>query len=412
MELSRRSLLTTATAASAAATAAPLRRARAQARPKIKIGVLTDLSGTYRDNTGPTSVACSLQAVTEFGTQAGFDVELISADHQNKPDVGATIARQWFDNDGVDVVADVPTSSVALAVAEVARAKDKIHLNASATVVALTGEQCSPNTIVWSFDTYSNAKSTGGAMVRQGGKNWYFITANYAFGQSLEELTTAEVMKGGGKMVGRARYPFPETTDFSSYLQQAMSSGADVLGLANAGLDTQNSIKQAHEFGLNTKMKIAPMLLFLQNVHALGLETAQGLIGTESFYWDLNPGTRAFTKRVLPRTPTNYPNQAQASSYSSVLHYLKVVAAMGAAEAKRSGRETVARMKATPTEDDAFGKGRIREDGRGVFPAYLFQVKTPAESKYPWDYYKLIATTPGEEAIRPAAETHCNLVHA
>ncbi|MBO0710134.1 MAG: ABC transporter substrate-binding protein [Acetobacteraceae bacterium] len=391
--------------AAAGAAVLPLVPVRAQGRPKIRIGVLTDLSGTYRDNTGPTSVAASALAVQEFASNAGFEVELLNADHQNKPDVGASLARQWFDN-GVDVVADVPTSSVALAVAEVARQKDKIMLNASATVSSLTGEQCSPNTIVWSFDTYMNAKSTGGAVTRAGGDSWYFITADYAFGHSLEDFTAEQVKKSGGRVVGHVAYPFPDTTDFSAFLSQAAASGAKVLGLANAGLDTANCIKQANEFGINKQMKIAPLLMFIQNVQSLGLEVSQGLITTESFYWDFNDGTRRFTKRLLPSVQT-YPNQAHASSYSSVLHYLKVVNAMGAAEAKKSGAATVARMKATPTDDDAFGKGSIRADGRGVFPAYLFQVKTPAESKYPWDYYKLIATTAGPEAIRPLDEENC-----
>jgi len=393
--------------AAAGSAALPLVAVRAQGRPKIRIGVLTDLSGTYRDNTGPTSVAASALAVQEFASNTGFEVELLKADHQNKPDVGASLARQWFD-DGIDVVADVPTSSVALAVAQVAREKNKIMLNASATVSALTGEQCSPNTIVWSFDTYMNAKSTGGAVTKAGGDSWYFITADYAFGHSLEDFTALQVKKGGGRVVGHVAYPFPDTTDFSAFLAQAAASGAKVLGLANAGLDTENSIKQAHEFGINKQMKIAPLLMFIQNVQSLGLEVCQGLTTTESFYWDFNDGTRRFTKRLLPTSPgQNHPNQAQASSYSSVLHYLKAVNAMGAAEAKKSGAATVARMKATPTEDDAFGKGSIRADGRGVFPAYLFQVKTPAESKYPWDFYKLIATTPGPEAIRPLDEENC-----
>jgi branched-chain amino acid transport system substrate-binding protein len=411
MSLSRRALIG-AGAVGALAGVVPAKRSRAQQRPKIKIGVLTDLSGTYRDNVGPTSVACSALAVSEFAAHGGFDVELISADHQNKPDVASSIAREWIDNGGVDVVADVPTSSVALAVAQITRQKDKIMLNASATVSALTGEQCSPNTIVWSFDTYENAKSTGGAIVKGGGDSWFFITADYAFGHSLEDFTADIVSRAGGKTLGRVHYPFPETTDFSGFLAQAASSGAKVLGLANAGLDTANCIKQAREFGLNRSMTIAPLLMFIQNVHSLGLPVCQGLMTTETFYWDLNDGTRAFTKRLLPRSPSNYPNQAQASSYSSVLHYLKVVAEMGADEAKRSGRATVERMKAMPTEDDAFGKGSIRADGRGVFPAYLFQVKTPAESHGVWDYYKLVATTPGPEAIRPLNETHCNLVHA
>ncbi len=408
MGVSRRVLLGTA-----AAAALPIPRTRAQT-PKIRLGVLNDQSGTYRDVTGPTSVVCARQAVQDFGaSHRGFDVEVISADHQNKPDIGATIAREWFDRGGVDAIIDVPTSSVALAVAQVARQKDKIMLNASATTTALTGEQCSPNTIVWSFDTYELSKSSGGAMVRAGGKDWFFITADYAFGHILEEQTASLVTKAGGRVLGRARYPFPDTTDFSGLLTQAMASKATVLGLANAGLDTVNCIKQAHEFGLQQSgMKIAPLLMFISDVHALGPDIAGGLTLTETFYWDLNERTRAFTKRVLPMTPNNYPNQAHASAYAVTLHYLKAVADMGPAEAKRSGAAAVARMKAMPTDDDAFGKGSIRADGRGEFPAYLFQVKTPAESKQPWDLYKLLVTTPAAEALRPLNETHCDLVHS
>ena len=396
MSLSRRGLLGTA----AALSATPILRARAQAKPVIKLGVLTDLSGTYRDNTGPTSVAAAQLAVEEMKSLLSFDVELISADHQNKPDVAASIARQWYDQ-GVDGIIDVPTSSVALAVAQVARDKDKMMLNASATVAALTDEQCSPNTIVWSFDTYENAQSTGGTLMRQGHTSWYFITANYAFGQSLEELTIAVVKKGGGQVKGNLRYPFPDTTDFSSFLAQAQASGAKVLGLANAGLDTQNCIKQANEFGLNRTMKIAPLLLFLQDVHSLGLEICGGLTTTETFYWDLNDRTRAFAKRLAVKSPKNVPNQAHASSYGITTHFLKTAQAMGAAEAKKSGRATIARMKSIPTDDDAFGPGRIRADGRGEFPAYLFQVKTPAESKGEWDLYKLVATTPPSGVLHP-----------
>jgi branched-chain amino acid transport system substrate-binding protein len=396
MTLSRRSVLATATALSAV----PLVRSRAQGKPAIKVGVLTDLSGTYRDNTGPTSVAAATLALEEMRSHLGFDVDMISADHQNKPDIAATIARQWFDQ-GVDAVIDVPTSSVALAVAQVAKEKDKMMLNASATVAALTDQQCSPNTIVWSFDTYENAQSTGGTLVKQGNKSWYFITANYAFGQSLEELTAAVVKKGGGEVKGALRYPFPDTTDFSSFLAQAQASGAKVLGLANAGLDTQNCIKQANEFGLNKSMKIAPLLLFLQDAHSLGLEICGGLTVTETFYWDLNDRTRAFTKRLLTKSPNNYPNQAHASAYGITLHYLKTVQQMGAAEAKKSGRATIAKMKSIPTDDDAFGAGRIRADGRGEFPAYLFEVKTPQESKGNWDLYKLVSKVPTEEVLHP-----------
>ena len=396
MPLSRRGLLGTA----AALSSIPLIRPRAQGKPVIKLGVLTDLSGTYRDNTGPTSVAAAQLAIEEMKSHIDFDVELIAADHQNKPDVAATIARQWFDQ-GIDAAIDVPTSSVALAVAQVAKDKDKIMLNASATVAALTDAQCSPNSIVWSFDTYENAQSTGGTLVKQGFKSWYFITANYAFGQSLEELTAAVVKAGGGEVKGALRYPFPDTTDFSSFLAQAQASGAKVLGLANAGLDTQNCIKQATEFGLNRTMKIAPLLLFLQDAHSIGLEICGGTTVTETFYWDLNERTRAFAKRLISKSPKNYPNQAHASAYGITLHYLKAVQQMGAAEAKKSGRGAVAKMKSIATDDDAFGAGRVREDGRGAFPAYLFQVKTPAESKGEWDLYKLISQASVEEVLHP-----------
>jgi branched-chain amino acid transport system substrate-binding protein len=397
MAISRRGLL----GGTVAVSATPITRVRAQGKPVIKLGVLTDLSGTYRDNTGPTSVACTRQAVAEFNPSAhGFDVDVRAADHQNKPDVASSIARQWYD-EGVLATVDVPTSSVALAVAQVAKEKDKIMLNASATTTDLTDGQCSPNTIVWSFDTYENAISTGGAMVKAGHKDWFFVTADYVFGHILEQQNMALVKAAGGKVEGAVRYPFPDTTDFSSYLTQAMASGATTLGLANAGLDTQNAVKQAHEFGLDKKMKIVPLLLFITDVHALGLDLAAGLVTTETFYWDLNDRTRAFTKRVLPSTPNNYPNQAHASAYGVTMHYLKTVAAMGPETAMKSGRSTVARMKSIPTDDDAFGAGRIRADGRGEFAAYLFEVKTKAESKYPWDYYKLLHTTPASEALHP-----------
>jgi branched-chain amino acid transport system substrate-binding protein len=385
----------------------PTIRPRAQGRPKVVIGVMTDLSGTYRDNTGPLSLAATQLAVEEARPHLDFDVEVISADHQNKPDVAVSIARQWFDS-GVDVAADVPTSSVALAVAQVAKEKDKILLDASATVSSLTDDQCSPNTIVWSFDTYENAHSTGGALMSQGFKSWYFITANYAFGQSLEQLTAEVVKNGGGEVKGALRYPFPDTTDFSSYLAQAQASGATVVAFANAGLDTENCIKQAAEFGLNKTMKLAPLLMFLQNPHSLGPKVCAGLTTTETFYWDLNDRTRAFTKRLLDKyKQNNYPNQAHASSYSSTVHYLKAAQALGGAEAKKSGRAVIAKMKAMPTDDDAFGKGAVRADGRGVFPAYLFEVKSPAESKGEWDLYKLVRTTPASEVLHPL-NSKCN----
>lgn len=397
MSISRRGVLSGA----AALSTAPLLRARAQSKPTIRLGVLTDLSGTYRDTTGPNSVVCVRQAVTEFNPELhGFSVDVIQADHQNKPDVAASIARQWCDQ-GVDAIIDVPTSSVALAVAQVVKEKNKIMLNGSATTTDLTDGQCSPNTIVWSFDTYMLAQSNGGAMVKAGGKSWFFITADYVFGHILEEQTADVVKKAGGTVKGALRYPFPDTTDFSSYLQQAQASGAQVLGLANAGADTVNSIKQAHEFGLNQSMKIAPLLIFITDVHALGPQLAAGLNVTTSFYWDRDDRSRAFTKRVLPHMVNGaYPNMAHASNYSSSMHYLKTVAAMGVDTAKKSGRDAVARMKGAPVDDDAF-QGRIRADGRGEFPAYLWRTKAPGSGELPWALFELVQTTPPSEALHP-----------
>jgi len=408
MIISRRTLLATA----AAATAVPVLRARAQA-PTIRIGVLNDQSGPYMNTGGLTSVVCARQAIEDFGAAAkGINVEVLSADHQNKPDLGVSIARQWFDRDGVDLLLDVPTSSVALALQSVVREKNKVYINSGGASAALTGEQCSPNFIHWTYDTYMLARSTGGAMVKAGGNSWYFLTADYAFGKRLQADTTDLVKASGGQVLGSSAYPFPGTTDFSSFLVQAQSSGAKVLGLCNAGGDTINSIKQAHEFGVNQSMKLAAMLMFISDVRALGLDVAQGLSLTESFYWDLNDRTRAFTSRVRPKTPNNYPNMDHAGCYSGTLHYLKTVAAMGVAEAKKDGVATVEHMKKMPVDDDCFGKTTIRQDGRHLTPAYLFEVKKPSESKGPWDYYKLIATTPPDEAYRPLADGHCPFVKA
>ncbi len=396
MRITRRDVL-----GAAAVSALPVLKARAQAKPNIRLGVLTDLSGTYRDTTGPNSVVCARQAIKEFNPEShGFTVELIQADHQNKPDVASSIARQWFDQ-GVDAVIDVPTSSVALAVGQVAKDKNKIMLNGSAASEDVTDAQCSPNTIRWSFNNYTLAQSAAN-MVKAGGTSWFIITADYVFGRTLEQQTAAVVKKAGGTVKGTLRYPFPDTTDFSSYLQQAQASGANVLGLANAGADTVNSIKQAHEFGLNQSMKIAPMLIFITDIHALGPDMTQGLNCTTMFYWNYNDRTRAFTKRVLPDMVNHqYPNMAHASNYAITLHYLKTVAAMGPAEAKKSGRDTVARLKGIATDDDAFGAGRIRADGQGEFPAFLWRVKKPSESKSEWDVFDLVATTPADQAIYP-----------
>ncbi|MBW6397433.1 ABC transporter substrate-binding protein [Roseomonas sp. HJA6] len=408
MNLNRRSLFAAGTAAAAIA---PLSRARAQANT-IRIGVMNDQSGPYRDIGGPNGVTMAQIAAQEFGNR-GFTVEVIGADHQNKPDVGANLARQWFDQ-GVDMVLDVPTSSVGLAVNQVAREKNKVYINVGAATADLTGPQCSPVTAHWVYDTYMLAKSTGGAMVRAGGKKWFFITADYAFGHALERDTSNFVRAAGGTVAGAVRYPFPATTDFSSFLLQAQASRAEVIGLCNAGQDTINSIKQAAEFGLTRRgVKIAALLMFIADVHALGLEQGQGLVMTESFYWDLNDRTRAFSRRVQPRLNNRQmPNMVTAGNYSATLHFLKAVADMGVPAAKASGVEIMNRMKAMPVEDEAFGQGTLRQDGRMMIPSYLWEVKKPSESTGPWDYLKLLQTTPADEAWRPLSEGGCPLVRS
>ena len=412
MTITRRTMLGGALAAGSSGLALP-RLLRAQTSgPGLRLGVLTDLSGPYRDTGGPGSVACTRLAVAE-AEQAfpGLQVDVVEADHQNKADVGAAIARQWFDRDGVDAVIDVPNSSVGLAVAQICREKDKVFLASGAATSELTGAQCSPTTVQWTFDSYVLARSTGGALVEAGKKSWFFLTANYTFGQTLQKEAAAIIQAAGGSVLGSVSYPFPQTTDFSSFLLQAQSSRADVLGLANAGADTINAIKQAGEFGISNRTTIAAMLMFISDVHALGLATAGGLALTETFYWDLNDRTRAFTQRAMARMGANWrPDMEHAGSYAATLHYLKAAHAMGLTEARKSGSATVAQMKAMPTNDDAFGPGYIREDGRKLQPAYLFQVKTPAESKGPWDYYKLLATTPPDQAIRPLSQGGCPLI--
>ena len=402
MRLSRRLLLGTA----AAAAALPA-RARAQGAA-LKIGVLTDLSGPYKDLAGTLSIEATRMAVAEFASAAGLAVEVVQADHQNKADIGAEVARKWFDQDGVDVIVDVANSGVSLAVSGVAHEKNKILLATGPATSDLTGAKCNANTIHWVYDTWMLAHSTGSALVKSGGDTWYFITADYNFGKALLRDATGFVTAAGGRVVGSSLYPFPGTTDFSSLLVQAQSSGAKVIGLANAGSDTVNSIKQAHEFGVT--QTLAGLLVFLSDVHAIGLETAQGLVVSETFYWDLNGRTRAFSERLAPRAPGKRPTMVHAGNYSCVLHYLKTAKDIGAAQAKADGAAAVARMKAMPTDDDAFGPGRIREDGRKLHPCYLFQVKKPSESKYPWDYYKVLATVPAEEAFRPLKDGGCPLV--
>ena len=376
----------------------------------IRIGVLNDMSGVYRDISGPISVACVRQAIEDFNpSQHGFSVEVLSADPQNKPDVGTGIARQWFDRDGVDMIVDVPNSAVALAVAGVCHEKDRVFVNSGAGTADLTGPQCAPTTVHWTYDTWQLAHSTGGALVSQGGKSWFFITADYAFGQALERDTTAFVKSAGGKVLGSVRAPLG-TSDFSSYLLQAQSSGAQVVGLCNAGNDTSNAIKQAAEFGLTQNgTKLAALLCFISDVQSLGLPAAKGLVLTATFYWDLNDRTRAFSKRLQPKIGTAKAGMGQAGCYGGTLQYLKAVAAMGAVDAQKSGVATVARMKAMPTDDDAFGAGSIRADGRALHPSYLFQVKTPQQSHGLWDDYTLLTTTPAAEAFRPLDQGGCKL---
>lgn len=417
MSITRRGLAGTALAGLTAAGLAHARVGWAQAaNPVLRLGVLTDLSGPYRDTAGPGSVAGTQQAAEEAQAAfPGLHIEVVQADHQNKPDVGAAIAREWFDRDRIDAVVDVPNSTVALAVAEVTREKDKVFLVTGAVSADLTGPRCAPTTVHWTADTYMLARSTGGALVETGRKTWFFLTANYAFGHALQRDATAFIESAGGKVVGSVSYPFPQTSDFSSFLVQAQASGAQVLALANAGADTINCVKQAAEFGLTgpAGMTLAAMLMFIPDVHALGLQAARGLVLTATFYWDLNERTRAFSARVVRRMGSDWrPDMEHAASYAAALHYLKTAAAMGPAEAKRSGAAMVARMKSTPTDDDAFGPGRIREDGRKLQPAYLFEVKTPEESKGPWDYYKLLATTPADAAARPLSQGGCPLVKA
>jgi branched-chain amino acid transport system substrate-binding protein len=376
----------------------------------IKIGVLTDNSGLYSDLGGAGSTLAAQMAVEDSGLAAkGWKIDVISADHQNKPDIAVNTARQWIDVDKVDIFMDVLNSGVALAVNNLVKEKNVIMINTGAASSDLTNTQCSPNTIHWVYDTYMLANSTGQALVKAGGDTWYFLTADYAFGHALERDTTAVVVKAGGKVIGGVKHPL-NSSDFSSFLLQAQASKAKIVGMANAGGDTTNTIKQASEFGIVAGgQKLAGLLLFITDVHSLGLKVAQGLSFTETFYWDLNDGTRAFSKRFSERTKSKaMPSMVQAGVYSGLVHYFKTLEAMGGNP--HDGVKVVAKMKEAPTDDPLFGKGSIRADGRKIHPAYLFEVKKPAESKGPWDYYKLIGTTPGEQAFRPLSESACALV--
>lgn len=390
------------------AVAAALGTAHAQVSDNlIKIGVLTDMSSLYTDLAGAGSVVAAKMAVEDSGIEKrGYKVEVISADHQNKPDVGSAVARQWYDADKVDVIVDTPNSGVALAVSQITKDKGKAFLASGPGSSDLTGKACSPNTIHWAYDTWMLANGTGTAITKGGGDTWFFITADYAFGAALERDTSAAVVKNGGKVVGGVKAPL-NTQDFSSFLLQAQASKAKVIGLANAGGDTTNSIKQAAEFGITKGgQKLAGLLVFLTDIHALGLPTAQGLTFTETFYWDMNDQTRAFAKRFQALDKGIYPTMVHAGVYSSLLHYLKAVEALKSDD----GTKVIAKMKEMPTDDPLFGKGSVRADGRKVHPAYLVQVKTPAESKYPWDYYKVVSTIPPDQAFRPLKDGECPLV--
>ena len=390
-----------------ATLAAPF-AARAQARPVLRIGVLTDLTGPYRDTGGLTSIACARQAMREAG--GGMAVELLVGDHQQKADIGLALARQWLDRDGVDVIIDVNNSAIALAVSGLVRERDRMHLNTGAATSDLTGVACNANTAAFTTDTWCRAHSTAGAILRRGGLRWFFITADYAFGRSIQADAAAMIEAAGGSIVGSAAYPFPGTTDFSALLLQAATSGAQVVAFANTGADLANCIKQAREFGMpRAGQSLAAMSGYVTDFHAVGPADAQGLLMTENFYWDLNDRTRAFLGRVQAAAADNWPSTAHASAYSAVLHYLKAAAVMGPAAAKASGAATLAAMKRMPTDDDAFGPGSIRVDGRKIHPAYLFEVKTPAESKGPWDLFKVAATVPADQAFRPLAEGRCSL---
>jgi branched-chain amino acid transport system substrate-binding protein len=376
----------------------------------VKIGSLSDQSGLYADLGGPGSTLAAQMAVEDSGlTAKGWKIDVIAGDHQNKPDIGANIARQWFDVDKVDVIVDVPNSGVALAVNNVVKEKNGVFLNSGAGTSDLTNAQCTPNTVHWAYDTYTLAHGTGSALTKAGGDSWFFVTADYAFGAALERDTTAAVQALGGKVIGGVKAPL-NTSDFSSFLLQAQSSKAKIIGLANAGGDTTNSIKQAAEFGITQGgQKLAALLLFITDVHSLGLNVAKGLNFTETYYWDLNDGTRAFAKRYQERMKNHsMPTMVHAGVYASLMHYFKALEALGGNP--HDGAKVVAKMKEIPTDDPLFGKGEIQPNGRTIHPAYLFEVKQPSESKAPWDYYKLLATIPANEAFTPLDKSTCSLL--
>jgi len=410
MEFTRRAALGAVTAT---AVARPGRRARAQSST-VRIGVLTDLSGPYRSISGPDGVAAARQAAAEFmAATPSIQVEVIAADHQNKPDVGAAILRGWFDRDGVDMVTDLTNSAVALAASNIAREKDKVCLVTVGGTSSLTGAGCTPNLVHWTYDSWNLAHSTTTGLVRTGGDKWYFVAPDYAYGKALVADATKFIEQTGGKVLGATFYPFPDTTDFSASVVRAQSSGANVAAFAAGGTDLVNFVKQAHEFGLNKTARIAAMTGFITDVLSVGLPIAQGMIITENFYWDLNDRTRAWAARMKPNLPpTVVPNSLDAGDYAGPLHYLKAVKQLGVGPARASGRDTVAMMKALPTDDDCFGQGMIRADGRKIHPAYLFEVKRPDEVRGFGDAYRLIYTTQADQAFRPLGEGGCPLLKA
>ena len=393
--------------ASAAAISGGARAPRAAGRP-VRIGVLNDMSGVYADYQGRGSVVAAELAVADFGGRVnGAPVEVLSADHQNRPDIGAAAARRWLDLDGVDLVLDVPNSAVALAVADLCREKNKVFIGSGAGTSELTGARCSPNTVHWTYDTWSLGNSLGRAVVERGGKRWFLLVADYAFGYDLQARVTEAVQRFGGTVAGAVRHPLG-TTDYSSFLVGAQSSRADVLCLANAGADTTTALKQAAEFGLTRSMRMCGPVVNINMVQPLGLKDAQGLLAVTPFYWDMNDDTRAFARRFAAAHPRRLmPNDMQAGCYAATLHFLKAVARAGGVE---DGRAVVAAMKATPTEDPLFGRGSVRQDGRKIHPVHLMEVKSPEESRGEWDFFKRVGTVPAEDAYRPLAEGRCPLV--
>lgn len=408
--LGRRAALAGATLAAATLAAPAL---RAAAPTPIRIAVLSDQSGVYSEAAGPGSVLATRMAVADFlATKPGFEVEVIAGDHQNKPDIGATLARAWYDRDGVDAISDVPGSAVALAVATLTTAKDKVALLGGAGAMDFTGRACSPNVVQTVYDTYSLVAGTVRPVVAQGGTSWFFITADYVFGRSLEEQGRHFVEQAGGTVAGSVRYPFPGTSDFSSPLLRAQSSGAKVVALMMSGDDMTNCLKQAAEFGITRGgQRLAAGIMLITNIHAAGLATTEGVLFTSPFYWDRDAGTRAFAARFAAGERGNMPSFLHAAAYSGALQYLKAVSVIGPARAKESGRAVVAQMKAMPFDDALFGAGSIRADGRGLHDMYLMQVKTPAEQRYPWDYCRILQTLTPDQVVRPLSP-ECRMVHA